>query len=281
MLEKFKQLIWISTGGLVIGTLIRHGYDAIRGIPDFVDSPILDIGPMLFGGSLALLSIWMILTVTAMVDHRPWIEAKEQWDRFRPCPEGIPRFLFVCLRAAMNLLEYWAIYYFVALLACVALAAMDLVTTCQFFLGWCVVAFAGWVNVIGLQKKWFAEEPSTLRANAVKLLNLPEQPGRLVVGSLFVVFMFGLSQFGNISQSFGGGRPEKVIVFLRSGQPADTSSRIDLEGKVVDLLFRRGMKLGFRTANMVEGQVLVIDQSQVDHLYVGKKIQGLDLSKLK
>jgi hypothetical protein len=55
MLEKFKQLIWISTGGLVIGTLIRHGYDAIRGIPDFVDSPILDIGPMLFGGSLALL----------------------------------------------------------------------------------------------------------------------------------------------------------------------------------------------------------------------------------
>lgn len=54
-----------------------------------------------------------------------------------------------------------------------------------------------------------------------------------------------------------------------------------MEGKVVDLVFRRGSKLGFKEVGSQESQILVIDQEQVDHLYVGKALDKLDLAKLQ
>jgi hypothetical protein len=99
--------------------------------------------------------------------------------------------------------------------------------------------------------------------------------------SLFFALVVGAFQYSKISQSFGGGRPEKVIVFLKPGEATNLPVQTILDGKMVDLLFRRGSKFGFRLGDTNDGQILVIDQSQIDHLYVGRKIQEFDLKKLK
>jgi hypothetical protein len=280
MLEKFKQLIWISTGGLLIGTIVRRGYDSIWGIPDITDSSIVDLGSILLGGSFVLLWIWTILTVLGILDHKPWTEAKEQWERFHSSPKGFPRLIFLCLRS-LTTVGFLVPYFIVALIAFAILTSWDVFITLQFFGWWCAMVFGSWLLIVSQRKKSLAQEQDILGGNIVKLLDLPEQPGRFITNSLLVAFIFCSLQYNKISQSFGGGRPEKVIVFLKSEQPANTSSSFNLDGKVADLLFRRGTKLGFRVANMSEGQFVVIDQSQIDHLYVGNKIQGLDLSKLK
>jgi hypothetical protein len=58
-------------------------------------------------------------------------------------------------------------------------------------------------------------------------------------------------------------------------------SQISIDGRVVDLVFRRGPKLGFKAPGSSEDQILVIDETQIERLYVGRRVQELDPAKLK
>lgn len=281
MFDKFKQLVWISTGGLAVGTIIRRGNDAIRCIPNISDTPLVDVDSLLFGVSLVLLWIWMVLTVLAIIEHKPWAEAKDHWARSFPTGSKRFRFLFLLLRWQNTVATYLLIYFLVAAICCGALVSGDAKDAARFFLGWCFYVFLSWFGCFGQQKKWFGKEPDTLQANAVKLLDLPEQHGRFVVITLLMAFLIGAWQYKNISQNFGGGRPQKVVVFLKPGSPAILPTHVSLEGRVVDLLFRRGSKLGFKEPNSSEDQILVIDLAQIDRLYIGHRITELDPAKLK
>ncbi|HEU5234286.1 MAG TPA: hypothetical protein VFU50_15600, partial [Terriglobales bacterium] len=90
--------------------------------------------------------------------------------------------------------------------------------------------------------------------------------------------VIGAWQYSRISQVCGGGRPEKVIVFLKSGEQAKLAPQTNLDRQLVELAFRRGSKLRFQSIDGKDGQFLVIDTSQIDHLYVGSRISELSVS---
>lgn len=279
--DKFKQLAWISFGGLAIGTLIRRGDDALRGIPNLADAPIIDLDSILFGGSFILLWIWLMLAVLALIEHKPWTEAKEHWTKCYPGRDGKQRLLFLLLRCLSTVTTYLWIYFAFAFCFCLALTSGNLHDALLFFFGWCFFVLTNWLFFVGTQKKWISKEPDTLEANAEKLLNLPESHGRFVVASIVVALILGVLLYRRVSQDFGGGKPEKVIVFLKPGQSGNLPSQGSVEGKVVNLVFRRGSKFGFRASDSNDDQTLVIDQDKIDRLYVGTKIDKIDLSKLK
>jgi hypothetical protein len=54
-----------------------------------------------------------------------------------------------------------------------------------------------------------------------------------------------------------------------------------IEGKVVELAFRRGSKLGFKAYTSCDNRYVVIDQEKIDTMYVGEKLKELDASKFK
>jgi hypothetical protein len=281
VLDRLKQLAWISFGGLAVGTLIRHGQDALRGIPNLTDAPVVDLDSILLGGSFILLWIWLMLTVLAIVEHKPWTEAKEHWIKTYPGQDGKLRPIFLLIRCYSTFTAYLWIYFAFALCFCLALTSGNVRDTFQFFLGWCLLVFSNWFFFIGTRKKWFSKEPDTLEANTVKLLDLPESHGHFVVVSIIAALIFAALGYGKVSQDFGGGKPERVVVFLKPGQSADLPSQVSVEGKVVNLVFRRGSKFGFRASDSSDGHILVIDQDKIDRLYVGNRIDDLDLSKLK
>ncbi len=72
-----------------------------------------------------------------------------------------------------------------------------------------------------------------------------------------------------------------MIVALKPGSTVKLPTQVSPEGKVVELLFRRGSKLGFKIPGSSDGQILILDQSQIDYLYAGRDIQKLDPAKIK
>jgi hypothetical protein len=281
-LDRFKNLVWISTGGLVVGTLIRHGYDAVRRVPDIADSPFIDLGAVLLGASFILLWLLVILAVTAIVQRRPWKEAVEHWERSFPAGrKGIARNVWLCMRFLNTVAEYLLGYFVIAFIWCYAITAGDLTHAFEFFACWSLMAIGSPFYMAGIQKKWFSHEPDLLGKNVVWLLDLPDIHGRFIFAALFLSLWFGLSQYPNISQALGGGKPERAVVFLKGRQLTGSPSQTNPTGKVVYLMFRRGSKFGFRTEDSKDAPILVLDQEQIDHLYVGVGIEGADLSNLK
>jgi hypothetical protein len=280
-LDQFKNLVWISTGGLVVGTSIRHGYDAIHRVPDIADSPLIDLGALLLGASFILLWLLVILASAAIVQRRPWKEAVEHWDRSFPAGrKGIARNIWLFMRFQSTVTSYIAGYFVVAFIWCYAITAGDLTHAFEFFGYWSLFAIAIPLFMAGVEKKWFSQEPDMLGKNVVTLLNLPDIHGRFVFASMVISFWFGMIQYTNISQALGGGRPEKAVVFLKGRELSGSPSQSNLTGKVMYLIFRRGSKFGFKAEDMKDVPILVLDQEQIDHLYVGTGIDRADLSKL-
>ena len=105
--------------------------------------------------------------------------------------------------------------------------------------------------------------------------------GKQVVMIIFVAFIQGVFQYPNISQHFGGGKPEKVIVFLKKGNSLLLPSQQNLEGRIVDLVFHRGTKYGFKAESWSPSHIVVIDQDKVDRIYAGSGVKELDPTKLQ
>lgn len=280
-LDYFKNLVWISTGGLVVGTSIRHGYDAINRVPDLADSPLIDLGAILLGGSFILLWLLVILTSIAIIQRRPWKEATEHWERcFPESRKGIARSVWLCTRCLNTIAGFLSGYFVIAFIWCYAITAGDLPHAFEFFGYWSFFVIAMQFYKTGVEKKWFSHEPDMLGKNVVTLLKLPDIQGRFVFAAITISFVLGISQYPNISQALGGGKPEKAVLFMKDHQLTGPPSQNNPKGKLVYLMFRRGSKFGFKSDDLKDTPILVLDQEQIDHLYVGTGTASSDLSKL-
>lgn len=224
----------------------------------------------------------MIATVLAIIEHKPWIEAKQHWERCYPTGNGRFKLTWLLLRSFTTIGAYLAIYFLGAYALCVTMCGGYSKDSYTMFGIWCGYVFINWLVWKGQEKNIFSSnEPDTLERNIAALLDLPSDRGKFVVITIIVSLVFGVRQYPVVTQAFGGGKPEKAIVVLKDGLSVDLPSRGTVEGKVVELAFRRGSKLGFKAYTSSDNRFVVIDQEKIDRMYVGEKLEELDAAKLK
>ena len=274
--EPYKHLVWITSGSVGVGLVVRRAHDALSGLPLLGDAPFVDVSGLLFGASILFLWFWEVLTIRAIKARKPWAEATEHCERCFPDAELNYKLTFRCLRCMLTFAAYILPYFGIAALACIVLVAGDVVPAILLFSGWCWWVLVAWAVSVLVQKGVVSNGPQVLEANVVELLKLPEDNGTFIVLSLLVALTVGTLAYGRISQQFGGGRPEKVVLFLKPGVTAILPNGKHLESGILKVLFRRGSKLGITSSDTEGGGILILDDSQIDHLYVGKAIEKRD-----
>lgn len=280
MSEKWKNAGWIVIIGYVIGLFTRRGYDSMLGIPSMIDSPIIDIDSILYGGSIVFLWLWMLITVSVYRELTPLKEAHKWWENHYGTDAIKGKKISIFIRWALNINTYHIIYYIVASGVCFLLAGGFNRAGLYFFLYWFVYSVVNWYITNGIINGKFAKEPEALEESASFHFGISGEEGKLAVLSLIVASGVSAMMFPKVSQSFGGGKPERVIVKLKPGNIVTLPSQVSIENKMVDLVFRRGNKFGFREVNWSNNHIVVIDGEKIDRLYIGKGVSQLDPHKL-
>lgn len=276
MKERFKNLAWIVFGGYGIGIIVRRSWDSIMGIPNLVDVSLIDLDSILYGSNLIVLLLLFHLAVQPFTKYNPWVEAKKRWKKRFSNKKNLIKIPWIFLRGLKIAFLSTFIYFMLASIICVALAGKTDGDWLKIFLGWCGLVFFNWFFVMGT-----CEPTVGLEKNIAKLLGLPVKNGTIIVFFILVTFMFGIVIYPKVRQSFGGGKPEKAIVFLKQGHSATLPSLENIDGKMVNIVFRKGTKIGFQNIDSKNNNILVIDQEKIDRLYVGNKINEIDIEKLK
>jgi len=265
----------MSSGGLAIGVLVRRAKDSAAGIPDLSDSVLSDPTSLIFGVVFVAEWLLIMLTVTAIEELKPLHNAREFYAG-RSNIGSIRKVVLIANRTLVLFATYLWPYFIIAIIGLNALTG-DPQQAIKLFGWWCLTLVSGWFGWRDREAGKAPLESETLQRNAIHLLGLPEIEGRFAVITLAAALVFGYLQYDKVAQPFGGGKPEDAVVFLK--QPATTSqdefSRID--GQLVQIVFRRGSKIGIRISNMTANQFLVLDASQFDHVYTGKQIKEFKL----
>jgi len=281
MHEKFKNVLWVVFGGYGIGLLTQRGYDSARGIPQFNDSALIELNCVLYGSAFIMLWLWMITTISAMMEHKPWVEANQHWERSYPAGNGKFKLLWLLFRSSNTIVTYLIIYFVGAYVLCSTMCGGYNKDSKVMFSIWFVYTLLSWLVAKGQENNKLALEPDTLERNLAALLDLPLDRGKFVIITIIVSLTFGVRQYPVVTQAFGGGKPEKVIIVLKEGLSVNLPSGETVEGKVVELAFRRGNKLGFKAYTSSNNRFVVIDQDKIDKMYVGEKLEGLNVAKYK
>jgi hypothetical protein len=282
MLNKLKNIIWVIFAGLGIGVLIRRGYDSILNIPNITDYPLIDFDSILFGSSILFFLIFIFFIIISIVKVNPLQEARNHWDASYPDKKGKYEFGWTLFRMAKTLNE--DVFFFMSLLFCFCMAltgdflgsdSRRLFSICLLTIG--ILVFL----VTGNNKIMARKSDKTMEEIGANLLNLPEAEGKSVLILIFIALGVGTIGYKHISQVFGGGKPEPAIVFLKTEKLGKLPSLEPISGQIVDIVFRRGSKIGIKKHKYSEYHLIVIDQSDIDRIYCGKGIFQLDPSKLK
>jgi hypothetical protein len=213
LLEKLKNVLWVIFGGYGIGLITRRGYDSVWGIPQLNDSASIDLNCVLYGSVFIALWLWMIATVWAIIEHKPWIEAKEHWKRCYPDGNGRFQLLWLMLRSFTTIGAYLAIYFLGAYAICVSMCGGYNKDSKTMFGIWCGYVLLSWIVWKGQENNILSSnEPDTLERNIATILDLPSDRGKFVVISIIVSLAFAVRQYPVVTQAFGGGKSEKAIM---------------------------------------------------------------------
>jgi len=223
----------------------------------------------------------MITTISAMMEHKPWVEANQHWERSYPAGNGKFKLLWLLFRSSNTIVTYLIIYFVGAYVLCSTMCGGYNKDSKVMFSIWFVYTLLSWLVAKGQENNKLALEPDTLERNLAALLDLPLDRGKFVIITIIVSLTFGVRQYPVVTQAFGGGKPEKVIIVLKEGLSVNLPSGETVEGKVVELAFRRGNKLGFKAYTSSNNRFVVIDQDKIDKMYVGEKLEGLNVAKYK
>jgi hypothetical protein len=149
------------------------------------------------------------------------------------------------------------------------------------FFGWSFGVLLNWFLVQGVRAKKLSTDRDHLEEGIVRLFDLPKIEGGIIVSSLIASSLFAISQYHRVSQTFGGGKPEPAIIFMKANQRVNLPSQEAIDGIAVDVVFRKGTKIGVKAKDWSDRHILIIDQDKIDRIYMGRGILELDPAKLK
>jgi hypothetical protein len=262
MQNNLKDILWIVFGGLTIGTIVQRANDSLRGIPNLSSSPLVELDSVIYGCCFIILAQWIIVGILGLVELKPRMKGEQEW----ACLTKKPRFKgpWIVKFCLIKTFPYLASHFVFSGFFVLALFGFDRTAIIAALLWYFVVA-ALWTSLI-LNKSEEASPTFDLTINhASAILALPQKHGPIILGLVFLGLIFGSIAYPYVSQSFGGGKPEMISLYLK---PGSIVSQEEINGKQIALLFRRGPLLGVKVTHLGRERVMVIHQNDVERIYL-------------
>lgn len=279
--EKLKNTAWVVSGAYAIGLITKRGWDSFNHFPSFTDESLLDVDAVIYGFVFILQIAWSWATVRGFEEADLLGKARKSWMSANQGREGKAPKFWLLKHMLLNLPLTFLFFVFVPWLASIALCGGIGKPTLLMYGTWMGMCFGVFLARFDAKRGIATIEPEAIEHTLSNVLGLDGDWGKFITLVVFLALIQGVLQYPNIAQRFGGGKPEPVMVFLKKDVQIKLPSQTEITGQVMDLVFRRGTKIGLKAEKWKGDHVLVIDIDKIEKMYVGKRITELDPTKLK
>jgi hypothetical protein len=279
--DKLKNTAWVVSGAYAIGLISRRGWDSFNHFPSIADESLLDVDAIIFGFIFILQIAWSWAVVLGVHESDLLGRAKRTWARLHPDHSDRPPRYWLLLHMLFHIPFSFFLYLLIPWFGSIAISGGFNRHAYSMCFGWLLMCLGVFVAHHDSKRGVQANESDALERILAGVFGLDGDWGKGVMLLVFLGLVQGVVQYPSIAQRFGGGLPEQVMVFLKKDVPAKLPSQTEINGQVMDLVFRRGTKLGLKAERWKNDHVLVIDVDRIDRMYVGSRVRELDPAKLR
>ena len=268
--DKAKQVAWLGLAAYSIGLLVQRGWDSINHIPLIYENSLFDINQIIYGFFFMFLFIWSLITINTIKEMR--LKSKTEFPETQK--------LIITLRNIFLSGPITSLFlFFIPIAGSMILASGINLLTVYFYINFIFITFACYLGVKdGIAGK---KEPEGIETHLSDFIGTDGADRKVIMSLVFVALIQGFVTYPIMPQSMGGGRPEKVLIFLKNNNAEPLPDYGQLNGHLVDLIFKRQSKLGVRSITSGDRNILIIDDSAIDHIYAGPNLEQIDTNKLK